>query len=67
MYSDISNAISYAIHRKFLLPQRIKQWNSKKAPFVHTTAFGRKFELYSGEVIDEDIFVREFTNCASYA
>lgn len=57
MFRNVSSAVSYAIHKKLLIPRRKREWNLKDRAFVHTTSFGQKFELHPGEEIDKDIFV----------
>ena len=54
---DVTNAIGYAWKRKVTDPRRLRDWQSRSGPFVHTTPYGRTFQLYPDETIDKCIFV----------
>jgi FkbM family methyltransferase len=39
------------------VPQRLRNWQTRTHPFIHTTPFGRTFHLYPDQSIDKCIFI----------
>jgi FkbM family methyltransferase len=56
-FKAIINAVDYAWKRKVTEPRRLREWQTRAAPFVHTTPHGRRFHLYPDQSIDKCIFV----------
>jgi FkbM family methyltransferase len=56
-FDDVTNAIRYAWKRKVTDPLRLRDWQSRNAPFVHKTPHGWTFQLYPDQTIDKCIFI----------
>jgi FkbM family methyltransferase len=56
-FEDLTNAVGYAWKRKVTDPRRLRDWESRSSPFIHTTLHGLTFELYPDQSIDKCIFV----------
>jgi FkbM family methyltransferase len=56
-FEGLTNAVGYAWKRKVTDPRRLRDWESRSSPFIHTTPHGETFELYPDQSIDKCIFV----------
>jgi FkbM family methyltransferase len=56
-FKDVAYAVRYAWNRKVTVPQRLRNWQTRTHPFIHTTPFGRTFHLYPDQSIDKCIFI----------
>jgi FkbM family methyltransferase len=56
-FENVAYALGYAWNRKVAAPRRLRNWQTRTNPFIHTTPFGRTFYLYPDQSVDKCIYV----------